>query len=65
MGHHNLAVSEHCEPCAADERRGDLLNAAVNLIQTEDDRLEGFDKLRETAVKYLQKQFDMEVLPSL
>ena len=59
MSHHD----QHCEICARDDRRAEVLSAAVEIIGIEDDRLEGFEELRAAAVKVVQKVFDAELLP--
>ncbi len=53
----------HCEPCAKDQRRADILHAAADIVAVEDKDLEGYQRVRESAVKILQKAFDEELLP--
>lgn len=65
MGLNTHHGNEHCETCAKDANRADAISAAVEIAGMDDPQFEGFETLRKSAVKLLQKTFDDYLLPKL
>ena len=65
MHHDTAAVSgEHCDACARDAKRDQILNIAASVIATEDSKVEGLQEARALAVRVVMKAFHDYLLPA-